>query len=249
MLDVQMRGHARGRVRRSALLRACGFLGALALVACGSKSSARELDTRAVVIGIDGADWKVIDALAASGQMPNLTKLRERGVSGPIETLSDIALSPVIWTSVATGKTAAKHGITWFMVDQPDGTRVPVRSTNRRSLAIWNILAKNGLAPTVLGWWATFPAEDVGRGTIVSDALGFHGFGATARGGDDRKKTHPPELFGAVDALVPPEQQLSPEFAQRFLHLGAEEYLSEKFDPARFPRRDPTNPIHLFQEY
>src|SRR5262249_8392941 len=96
---------------------------ALFLAACGSGTE----PTRAVVIGIDGADWKIIDELAAAGEMPNLTRLRERGVSGPIETLSDIALSPVIWTSVATGKTAAKHGVTWFMVDQPDGTRVPVR--------------------------------------------------------------------------------------------------------------------------
>jgi tetratricopeptide (TPR) repeat protein/predicted AlkP superfamily phosphohydrolase/phosphomutase len=221
----------------------------LAVAACGSQAGARELDTRAVVIGIDGADWKVIDALAALGEMPNLTRLRQRGVSGPIETLSDIALSPVIWTSVATGKTAAKHGITWFMVDQPDGTRVPVRSTNRKTEAIWNIAARNGLAPVVVGWWATFPAENVGRGAIVSDALGFHGFGATARGGDDRLKTHPSELFGALDALVPPEQQLSAEFVQRFVHVGAKDYRDEMFDPARFPKRDPANPIHLFQQY
>src|SRR5262245_64631076 len=194
------------------------------LVSCGAQTSARSLDTRAVVIGIDGADWKVIDALAATGALPNLTRLRERGVSGPIETLSDIALSPVIWTSVATGKTAAKHGISWFMVDQPDGTRVPVRSTNRKTEALWNITAKSDVVPTVLGWWATYPAEDVGGGAIVSDALGFHGFGATARDGDDRRKTHPSSLFAEVDVHVPLEQQVSPEFVQRFIHISAKEY-------------------------
>ncbi len=233
----------------SLALHACALWMALALVGCGSKASARELETRAVVIGIDGADWKVIDALAATGAMPNLTRLRERGVWGPIETLSDIALSPVIWTSVATGKTAAKHGISWFMVDQPDGTRVPVRSTNRKTEALWNILAKNELRPTVLGWWATYPAEDVGRGAIVSDALGFHGFGATARDGDDRRKTYPRALFGRVDGLIPTEQQVATEFVQRFIHIDAQEYREEKFDPAHFPKRDPSNPIHLFQQY
>ncbi len=201
------------------------------------------------MIGIDGADWKLVDELAARGQVPNLMRLRERGAWGLIETLNDIALSPVIWTSVATGKTASKHGITWFMVDQPDGTRVPVRSSNRRTKAIWNVLAENGLVPGVLGWWATFPAEDVGAGTIVSDALGFHGFGATARDGDDRLKTHPSALFGALDALVPPEQQLAPAFVQRFIHIDGQDYRDEMFDPVRFPRRDPFNPIHLFQQY
>lgn len=221
----------------------------LSLVACGSKQGSRSLDTRAVVIGIDSADWRVIEALAKDGCMPNLMRLRDRGVWGPIETLNDIALSPVIWTSVATGKTPAKHGISWFMVDQPDGTRVPVRSTNRTSLAIWNILARADLKATSLGWWATFPAENVYGGAIVSDALGFHGFGATARDGDNAKKTHPASLFAQVDTLVPTEQQISTEFVQRFIHIGAQDYRDEKFDPARYPKRDPNNPIHLFQQY
>ncbi len=232
----------------SSVLVAVLFLGACD---SGESASPREATqhSRAVVIGIDSADWRVIDALAAEGLMPHLTALRERGVSGPLQTLNDIALSPVIWTSMATGKTAAKHGITWFMVDQPDGTRVPVRSTNRKTQAIWNILAQNGLTPAVLGWWATYPAEDVGDGVIVSDALGFHGFGATARDGDPRVKTYPSELFAEVDGLVPTEQQVSTEFVQRFVHISAEDYRDEMFDPARFPKRNPFNPIHLFQQY
>ena len=100
----------------------------LTFTACADASDSGGSGRRAVVIGIDGADWKVIDALAARGELPHLTSLRERGVWGEIETLNDIPLSPVIWTSVATGKSPAKHGISWFMVDQPDGTRVPVRS-------------------------------------------------------------------------------------------------------------------------
>ena len=223
--------------------------GALAFTSCGGQVDGRAIDTRAVVIGIDGADWKIIDQLAAEGAMPNLTRLREQGTSGPIETLSDIPLSPVIWTSVATGKTAAKHGIAWFMVDQADGTRVPVRSHNRKTEAIWNILAKNDLRSATVGWWATYPAEDVGRGVMVSDALGFHGFGSTARDGENGLKTYPAALFEHVDAMVPPEQQVPHSFAERFIHLTGDEYRKEMFDPARFPKRDPFNPIHLFQQY
>jgi tetratricopeptide (TPR) repeat protein len=124
-----------------------------------------------------------------------------------------------------------------------------VRSTNRKTLAIWNILAKNGLSPAAVGWWASYPAEDVGPGVMVSDALAFHGFGRTAREGDDGLKTYPSEFFPEVDALIPPEQQVQPEFAQRFIRLAADEYQEEKFDPAKFPKHDPDNPIHLFQQY
>jgi tetratricopeptide (TPR) repeat protein len=221
-----------------ALLSLAGWLGG-----CGGDPP------RAVVIGIDSADWRVIDPLVAEGRMPNLAALRERGTSGPIQTLVDFPLSPVIWTSVATGKTPAKHGITWFLVDQPDGQRVPVRSHNRKAKALWNVLAEQDRRTTAVGWWATYPAEDVGEGTIVSDALGFHGFGRTAREGDDGRKTHPPERFAELDALVPPEQQLPVEFVQRFLHVTPEQFRNARFDPARHPKHDPGNPLHLFQQY
>jgi tetratricopeptide (TPR) repeat protein len=216
---------------------------------CGGPDLAQDLGTRAVVIGIDGADWELIDLLAAEGSMPNLSRLKERSAWGHLETLADIPLSPVIWTSVATGKTAAKHGISWFMVDQADGKRVPVRSHNRKTKAIWNIVADQRRRPVVIGWWATYPAEEVGKGTIVSDALGFHGFGSTAREGDDSGKTFPADLYAEVSALVPPEQQLSADFVGRFVHVTPEEYRQEMFDPARFPERNPFNPIHLFQQY
>jgi tetratricopeptide (TPR) repeat protein len=214
------------------------------LCACGDAAN-----PRAVVIGIDGADWRVIEPLIAAGRMPNLAALRERGSWGPVQTLAELPISPVVWTSVATGKVPSKHGVTWFLVDQPDGTRVPVRSHNRKVKALWNLLAQRGKTPIVLGWWATYPAEDVGPGIVVSDALGFHGFGRTAREGDPRQKTHPPELFEKMDALMPPEQQISPEFAARFMHLPAEEYRKRRFDPAQQASADPTNRVQLFQQY
>ena len=227
-----------------------GLLVALSLLgACSEADAPAGIGTRAVVIGIDGADWRVIDAIAAHGKLPHLSGLRARGTSGPIQTVVDIALSPVIWTSVATGKTAAKHGISWFLVDQGDGTRVPVRSHNRKTKAIWNLLAEQGRVPIVVGWWATYPAEDVERGIVVSDALGFHGFGSTARGGDDARKTHPAKLFAEIDALVPAEQQVAPDFVGRFVHIDADQYRKEMFNPARYSRRDPRNPTHLFQQY
>jgi len=227
------------------------LLSVLATAGCGDKESVpiADLGTRAVVLGIDGADWKLIDALVAEGRMPNLTRLREIGVSGPIATLPDIALSPVIWTSVATGKTVDKHGIAWFMVDQPDGTRVPVRSYNRKVEAIWNLLAAADRKVSVVGWWATYPAEPVGNGLIVSDALGFHGFGSTAREGDDGKKIYPPERYADFSSHIEPVQSVPYSFAERFLQLSPAEFAAERYEPARDSRLNPNNPIHLFQEY
>ncbi|HXV65408.1 MAG TPA: tetratricopeptide repeat protein [Vicinamibacteria bacterium] len=246
----------RGRAPRSGTSLVSGLnpfltIAAVASILFGCRAGDHVLDlgTQAVVVGIDGADWKIIDRLAAEGHLPAMASLRDRGVWGEIETLHDIPLSPVIWTSVATAKKADKHGVTWFMVDRPDGTRAPVRSTNRKVKAIWNILAEHRRRPTVIGWWATYPAEEIGRGVLVSDAIGFHGFGATARDGDDGKKTYPASLFETVSLLVPPEQQITADYARRFIHIDAETYSNVMFSPARHTRHNPFNPIHLFQQY
>lgn len=219
------------------------------LAACGGDRVARDVGTRAVVVGIDGADWRVIEPLIEAGRMPHLAALRERSAWGTIETLHDVPLSPVIWTSVATGKRADEHGIAWFMVDRPDGTRAPVRSTNRTAEALWTILATHGRKAGVVGWWATYPAEEVGDGAIVSDAVGFHGFGATARTDETAGKTYPASLHREVAGLIPPEQQISAEFARRFLHVSPEEYRERMYTPARYARHDASDPIHLFQMY
>ena len=64
---------------------------------------------KVLLIGWDAADWKVIEPLAEAGEMPNLQKLVDGGVMGNIATLQP-ALSPMLWTSIATGKRALKHG-------------------------------------------------------------------------------------------------------------------------------------------
>jgi len=93
-----------------------------------------------------------------------------------------------------------------------------------------------------------YPAEDVGSGVIVSDALGYHGFGATARRGDDARKTHPPALYPEVDALVPPLQQIGHEYADRVINFPVDEYRDLMFEPARMTEPNPLNPVHLFQQ-
>ena len=44
-------------------------------------------DTRALLIGWDAADWKIIHSLVDAGKMPNMAKLIEDGVIGNLATL------------------------------------------------------------------------------------------------------------------------------------------------------------------
>ncbi|HSZ24122.1 MAG TPA: alkaline phosphatase family protein [Cytophagaceae bacterium] len=123
---------------------------------------------KVILIGLDSADWSVIRPLMELGMMPGFKKLVEGGVSGNIETLSP-SFSPMLWTSIATGKTADKHGILGFVEPESDGTGIrPVSSTSRKCRAIWNILHNQGYKTNVVGWWPSHPAEPI-NGVMVSN--------------------------------------------------------------------------------
>ncbi|HEX7181602.1 MAG TPA: alkaline phosphatase family protein [Thermoanaerobaculia bacterium] len=118
-----------------------------------------------VVIGIDGGEWKVIRRLWEEGKLPHLEEIAERGVSGTLRTAYNS--SPVIWTTIATGVRPPEHGITDFVVPTPKGD-VPISSDVRKVPALWNMLSKVGRRVAVLGWWGSWPAEEV-NGVVVTD--------------------------------------------------------------------------------
>lgn len=124
--------------------------------------------SRVLLIGWDAADWKVIQPLLDAGEMPNLAGLIAGGLRGNIATLYPV-LSPMLWTSIATGKRAYKHGIHGFSEPLPDGSGVrPVSILSRRTKALWNILNQNGYRSIVAGWWPSHPAEPI-NGVMVSN--------------------------------------------------------------------------------
>ena len=104
----------------------------------------------------------------ARGELPAFRRLVEEGASLPrFDTLS-ITHSPVVWTTVATGRRPRDHGILGFTARLPDGRQIPVTSSLRRKRAIWEVASRRGVSVGVIGWWATWPAERV-RGYVVSD--------------------------------------------------------------------------------
>ena len=114
---------------------------------------------KVLLIGWDAADWQVINPLLDAGQMPFLEMIVNQGVIGNLATLEP-ALSPMLWTSIATGKRADQHGVLGFIEPDPTGKGVrPVTSISRNSKALWNILTQRGLRSNVVGWWPSHPAE------------------------------------------------------------------------------------------
>lgn len=120
-----------------------------------------------LLVGWDAADWEMIHPLLDGGRMPNLKRLVDGGVMGNLLTLQPV-LSPILWTSIATGKRAYLHGVHGFVEPTPDGASLrAVSSTTRKCKALWNILSQSGKRCHAVGWYASHPAENI-NGVCVS---------------------------------------------------------------------------------
>jgi tetratricopeptide (TPR) repeat protein len=203
-----------------AALALCGAAAALvAFLACRANGPGR-----VIILGLDGADPATIDLLMSEGALPNFAKLRREGAYAPLESRKPL-LSPVIWTTIATGKTPDRHRIGHFVAVNPvSGEQLPVTSRMRKAQAIWNILSARGRSVDVVGWWATWPAEKV-RGTIVSDHFAYHFLmeeGAAEAAGD-AGRVSPPEVEARLAPLRKRPQDVTPAELSRFVTVSAEE--------------------------
>jgi predicted AlkP superfamily phosphohydrolase/phosphomutase/tetratricopeptide (TPR) repeat protein len=123
---------------------------------------------KVLLVGWDGADWKIIQPLLDAGEMPVLESIVNQGVMGNLASIRPM-LSPMLWTSIATGKRPFRHGVHGFIEVDPQLNQVmPVGSTTRQCKAIWNILNQRGFKTQVTGWFATHPAEPL-DGACVTD--------------------------------------------------------------------------------
>jgi predicted AlkP superfamily phosphohydrolase/phosphomutase len=168
------------------------------------KKPAREARVRKVIIlGLDGLDPMICDKLMAAGELPNFSKLKERGTYRPLSTANP-AMSPVAWSSFATGSDASYHGIfdfltrdrrTYFPKLSSSAVygeskffklgpfRIPYKKGGvrflRKSVSFWKTLSDYGIFSTVLRVPITFPPEKINglvlAGMDVPDLRGTMG--------------------------------------------------------------------------
>ena len=172
---------------------------------------------RLLVVGWDAADWKIIDPLLAAGEMPHLASVITEGVRGNHATLYP-PLSPLLWTSIATGKRPGKHGIHGFAEPAEDGLSVrPISNLGRKTKAFWNILNQEGKRSVVVGWWPSHPAEPI-NGAMVSDHFPLRPednprmplplgcvWPASEAAALAKMRVHPTEITGEILSLFAPQ--------------------------------------------
>ena len=138
---------------------------------------------RIVFLGLDGLDPRTTERLVGEGKLPNLARLAAEGSYTRLRTTFP-ALSPVAWSTFATGVSPAKHNIFDFLdrslksylpilssahVGKPAHVwrlgrlRIPLSRTpvelRRKSQPFWKILGRQGIGCTILRVPITFPPE------------------------------------------------------------------------------------------
>jgi predicted AlkP superfamily phosphohydrolase/phosphomutase len=146
---------------------------------------------RAVVVGLDGLDPEIVRRLMREGQLPNLERLAGSGTMSNLATTYP-AMSPVAWSSFATGVDPGKHGIYDFLTRDPKSYRPHLSSADirppdrhlslgkfripigkprlallRRSKPFWKLLSRYRIPCSILRVPITFPPENF-EGTMLS---------------------------------------------------------------------------------
>jgi predicted AlkP superfamily phosphohydrolase/phosphomutase/tetratricopeptide (TPR) repeat protein len=180
----------------------------------------RSPGSRAPVIwlGLDGLDWELLDRLAAEGRMPNWKRLASEGYTARLKSFVPI-LSPIVWTTLATGLGPDVHRVLDFQeVDPATGQKVPISGSSRAVPAIWNVASASGLTVGVVGWWATHPAEEV-KGFFVTDHASPILFEGMAKPG----VAFPASLAAGVEQIAAREGRVTDAELARFVDLPVED--------------------------
>jgi predicted AlkP superfamily phosphohydrolase/phosphomutase len=158
---------------------------------------------RLIVVGLDGQDPNLTDRFLEEGKLPHFKRLAEQGCYHQLQTTFP-SVSPVAWSSFATGTHPARHNIFDFL-DRDRRTYLPILSSTRigrvertlkfgryriplkqpelrllrKSRPFWSILGEYNIWSTVLRVPITFPPDKFYGAQLsamsVPDLLGTQG--------------------------------------------------------------------------
>lgn len=158
---------------------------------------------KVVVIGLDGCSPPIMERLMEEGRLPNFSELRDSGAYRRLRTTCP-PISPVAWSTFATGSNPGKHNIFDFLRRNPHNYRLELSSTRTREStrhvgigplklprsctsveleqkgkAFWEVLGENGIFSAVMRVPISYPPPSF-RGVALAgmcapDLLGTQG--------------------------------------------------------------------------
>jgi len=127
-------------------------------------------NNKVVVIGLDGATWKILMPWIKQGKLPFFKKLIDTSLYGDLESTIPPLTAPA-WVSFQTGVNPGKHGVFNFVEYNDQGEEDVVNSNSVKAPRIWEILEKHGKSCCIINMPVTYPPPKTKRSIIVSSFL------------------------------------------------------------------------------
>lgn len=161
---------------------------------------------KVLVIGLDGATFRLLKPMAESGEMPEIARLMKAGCHGELRSTFP-PLTPPAWSAFMTGKNPGKHGVVSFR-RAPAGYRTGdfINANSLRARTLWEIVGSTGRTVGAINVVPSYPVRPV-NGFMVACMLSPPGA---------KDIIYPPEfrpLLGDdyVISLEPPKQLIATE--------------------------------------
>jgi predicted AlkP superfamily phosphohydrolase/phosphomutase len=157
---------------------------------------------RVIILGVNGAEWDILKPLLVRGEMPNLARVIEHGVSGKLRTVS-APNCPKVYSIFATSAPSDENGITGFLVGGATASSAMLKLP-----PFWSQLSADGVTVGMANVPATFPVKPVNgymisgmltRGTNCEDGLLCSPRLSEVHGGD---AVYPPSLKSEIELNV-----------------------------------------------
>jgi hypothetical protein len=140
LVGVALAAVSRDRIARGLSLLAAAVWGVTALSPSGPVAA------KVVVLGVDGATFDKIDNL----DLPNFARLRKDGTRATLTSMEPM-FSPLLWTTMASGRPPGEHGIRGFHV----------QSTDCKVARFWDIAEDQGYRIGLYKWLVDYPPREV----------------------------------------------------------------------------------------
>ncbi|PSP95634.1 nucleotide pyrophosphatase [Halobacteriales archaeon QS_4_62_28] len=144
--------------------------------------------TDTIVLGLDGANWALLEPWVQAGQLPNIEALIHDGVRTDLES----CLPPVTcpnWRCYSTGKNPGKLGVFWWeKIDTDTQTLTTPNSRSFKSVNYWDYLNDESQTVGVMNLPMSYPPFEIDRYMI-----------AGGPGSEQQSYAHPPMLGDSLD--------------------------------------------------
>lgn len=153
--------------------------------------------TETIVLGLDGANWDLLEPWLEDGDLPNIQSLREEGTWSDMESCPPPVTCPN-WRCYSTGKNPGKLGVFWWeKIDTEERTLTTPTSRSFKSSNYWDYLNDAGKTVGIMNLPMSYPPFEV-DGWMV----------AGGPGSEQEDYTHPSTIEDELEAR---DYRLHPE--------------------------------------